>query len=452
MSSPNLLERHKIEIICGSLAVALAAIAGKFNVSTDTAWLAGTLMATLALSVAIIKEHISNEIDKVYQDFKPIGSKCLEISDILASIGGENYKLAYDKLENFVQELRQIKNGHLPLSEWDYYARIIDRMNSMPSGANVYATSSIDERRWSDDPRQLNYMSANNEAVSRGVEIHRIFIIEKNKINNPAYIEALQEIDRQMSNKMLDVKAVWREQLPNIDFLYQDWVLFDDHDPEVFRAFGDSIDKTRVSHAELIKGHSEDGTDNIDKYKKAYQTLLSFTLNNNVLKNSIKITNTNEAFIEKDIKKSYNDTPSNSLTAYNLDKPVITCEQAAAAKGISLSSELKTIIILADEKIYAVNVPGNLNISLRKIKKFLDCDQAFMIDRVKLNDLGLVPGTVCPVKDPVWNMPQLLDESVLHHKFVSTNNGSLLSYFMFHPKILLSAPNIQIGDFSTTSE
>jgi hypothetical protein len=75
-----------------------------------------------------------------------------------------------------------------------------------------------------------------------------------------------------------------------------------------------------------------------------------------------------------------------------------------------------------------------------------------MLSLREMNDVGLTPGTVCPVLPPVWDMLQLLSSAVLDLEFVSTNNGTLTGYFVFGPQLLLRLPNVQLGDFEAEIE
>jgi prolyl-tRNA editing enzyme YbaK/EbsC (Cys-tRNA(Pro) deacylase) len=139
--------------------------------------------------------------------------------------------------------------------------------------------------------------------------------------------------------------------------------------------------------------------------------------------------------------------PGLILPVYDLDREVVSCEQAAAAKSIPLENELKTILVDTTLGLRAVHVRGNARVSLRAVKRALNCEQAFVASLDRLLALGLEPGTVCPVLNPVWSLPHLLSESVLTLEFVSTNNGSHSSYYRFSPRVLLSARRVLTGTF-----
>ena len=139
--------------------------------------------------------------------------------------------------------------------------------------------------------------------------------------------------------------------------------------------------------------------------------------------------------------------PGLTLPVYDLPKEVITCEQAAAAKGIPLANELKTIILTTTSGLCAVNIPGDRKVSLRKVKRFLKAREAFVAPREYLREMGLSPGTVCAVLEPVWSLHQLVSSAVLALEFVSTNNKSSSHFFRFAPELLLRARAVQVGDF-----
>jgi len=139
--------------------------------------------------------------------------------------------------------------------------------------------------------------------------------------------------------------------------------------------------------------------------------------------------------------------PGFKLPRMQLNSPVVTCEQAAAAKKIPLENELKTLVLYTSCGLHSVHVRGDHRVSMRKVKRFLSSDEAFMLAPEELAKLGLAAGTVSPILPPLWEVPHLISESVIDLDFVSTNAGTLLTYFRFSPRILLGAPKVFLGDF-----
>lgn len=131
----------------------------------------------------------------------------------------------------------------------------------------------------------------------------------------------------------------------------------------------------------------------------------------------------------------------------HLNHQVVSCEEAAAAKGISLVNELKSLVLETSKGLYIVHIPGNKCLDLRKVKKFIHVDEACLASKEVLTSLGVRPGTVTPFSDNIWNLRQLVSEEILSLKFVSTNNGKLDEYISFSPMLLLKVPNVYVGNF-----
>ena len=105
-----------------------------------------------------------------------------EISQLEGSLDGEQREHASRRVKALVRQLRSISEGIIPLHREEYYDSIIAEMDRMDSGGEVWAINYIDESRWRDeegtgDPRQRRYLTANGEALTRGANIHRVFIL-----------------------------------------------------------------------------------------------------------------------------------------------------------------------------------------------------------------------------------------------------------------------------------
>ena len=132
---------------------------------------------------------------------------------------------------------------------------------------------------------------------------------------------------------------------------------------------------------------------------------------------------------------------------YELDYDVISCVEAAEAKGIEIKNELKTLVLETSSGICTVSVSAKNHVSLRQIKSALKVNEAFLASQHLLNTLHLIPGTVCPFLPEIWQMPMLIDEYVLELSFVTTNKGVRNQCIFFPPQILLSSPKHIIGNF-----
>jgi prolyl-tRNA editing enzyme YbaK/EbsC (Cys-tRNA(Pro) deacylase) len=136
------------------------------------------------------------------------------------------------------------------------------------------------------------------------------------------------------------------------------------------------------------------------------------------------------------------------VESHKLINEVISCQEAATAKGIPLKNELKTLILQTSNGLYALHLPGDKKASFRVVKNTLKVNEAFLASKDEMKKLGLTSGTVSPVKQSVWDLHHLISQDLLELEFVSTNDGTRKGYIIFKPLILLSAKNVKIGNFS----
>lgn len=140
--------------------------------------------------------------------------------------------------------------------------------------------------------------------------------------------------------------------------------------------------------------------------------------------------------------------PGLTLQSHRSSKATITCKDAATVRGVPLSNELKSIILNTSHGIIVVHVPGDKYVSLRAVKRTLGSAQAQLASLGVLSELGLTPGTVCAVLNPVWSLRHLISKEVLDLPYVTTNDGTKEGYFVFSPELLLKAEQVQVGVFS----
>jgi prolyl-tRNA editing enzyme YbaK/EbsC (Cys-tRNA(Pro) deacylase) len=143
--------------------------------------------------------------------------------------------------------------------------------------------------------------------------------------------------------------------------------------------------------------------------------------------------------------------PGSTMVAFGLVKPVVSCGQAAEAKGIPLANELKSLVLATQKGFVVLHLPGDGAACLRRVKEALEIREACLAAPEQLASFGLRPGTVCAVKDPVWSLPHLISRRVFQRDLVSTNDGTLQGYYRFQPAVLLTAASVVVGDFERAS-
>src|ERR1700743_2210709 len=100
---------------------------------------------------------------------------------------------------------------------------------------------------------------------------------------------------------------------------------------------------------------------------------------------------------------------------------VTTCNEAAAARGIPLWQELKTIILEAETRCMAVHLRGDQRVNFRAVKQATGVRDVRFLDLSRGN-VNLSCGTINP-----WNVDfckqNMLDNSVLRIQIMATNNA-----------------------------
>lgn len=131
------------------------------------------------------------------------------VTRLQSSLTGELRLYADELLQRLERDLKMVADGILPLTKFDYFRAIIAEMDTMSCGDEVYAVNCIDESRFGvgherGDPYEIRYMKANELAVTRGVTIHRVFIL-RGTLPLDKQRQALSEQLRMG----VDVRAFW---------------------------------------------------------------------------------------------------------------------------------------------------------------------------------------------------------------------------------------------------
>lgn len=130
---------------------------------------------------------------------------------------------------------------------------------------------------------------------------------------------------------------------------------------------------------------------------------------------------------------------------------VVTCVEAAGARCVALHQELKHLLLETSEGLALAHVPGDARVSLRKVKRVLNVDQAHLADlSVELGG-GVSCGTVCAFAEPFWSLLHLIDTSVFSAGLMTTNDTTLRGYVKFDPRVLLLTGTAVVGDIIETT-
>jgi hypothetical protein len=237
------------EVIGGLVCIALSESLRFIGISSDVAWFAGIMSVLLPLTVVSTKHYVTTVLHEFLRDRQETIGRAARIGAILGEVDGLQFHNAQKVVDQMLLELEKINKGVISLDPSRYFHEIIDRMKDASAGTHVYAVNTIDELRWVEDPREVNFFQANLDALGRGVTINRIFVISRNKFFTGNPRQRLEILKQQAGQQGLSLWIVWKETLSGHELTYRDSVAFDNI---LFTDYADPIDHTRVSHGEMI--------------------------------------------------------------------------------------------------------------------------------------------------------------------------------------------------------
>jgi len=330
----------------------------------------------------------------------------------------------------FKSSINLALKGEIYLSPGEYYHALYSEIDNANIQNEILAVATLSSLIWKGDPEQQDYLEKNLKAAERGANIRRLFILPDDQWNQ------IGEVLKKQIEKGITIRRASTSLLG--EFLrIEDMVVFKNSSTNESRAYmaEPAINSSRIRRGRLII-NEDIKSDLIDTFEKAWAI-------------STEISLINIPKVTGSIKST--EAPWVNLKEYTLDKPVISCDEAASAKGISLENELKTLLLKTSIGYVALELPGDSTASLRKIKDALEVKQAHLVDQDTLLELRLEPGTVSTVRPPVWGMPHLVSKRLLKLEFISTNSGHKKGFYRFPPSLLLEAEKVMIGDFEEES-
>ncbi|MGD8781824.1 MAG: YbaK/EbsC family protein [Ignavibacteria bacterium] len=132
--------------------------------------------------------------------------------------------------------------------------------------------------------------------------------------------------------------------------------------------------------------------------------------------------------------------------AYNSD--VVTCEEAAKARNVNVTNELKHMLVKFHNKFALVHVCGNLDVELELVAHAIKVQQVHLAS-LKYTPIGHIPrGTICPFKQPLWSWFHILDKSIELKEWMTTNDGTKRGFLRFNPLLLRYSSNYMYANVS----
>lgn len=323
-------------------------------------------------------------------------------------------------LHPFEEISKRALNGEFILNTTQYYNSIQTKLSSSNAETEIRAISVLSPEVWERDPHQQSFYKYNVIARSNGANIRRLFIASDEQI--PDYWSI---INQQLKDN-IEVRIIDPRMYSQHDKLDDSIILNNSIDMRCYKTIQYYNNPFSLKGAELIL-NVERCNERIEVFDSVWKVA--------------KIPSPPKF----QTKKNY-PPPGLKMTSRQLSKEVVTCPEAADARGIPLENELKTLILQTPSGFIAAHLPGNCELSLNAVKRLILERDLKVADPEKINRIGLRAGTVCPVLPPVWEMSHILSKRLLTLDFVMTNNGTKTGYFTFDPVILTNANSIIIGN------
>lgn len=306
----------------------------------------------------------------------------------------------------------------------DYYRMLHEKICTVPKGTEVLAISLLRPNIWQNLEDQKEYAKKNYQAIERGVKIKRIFLVQPKDDNDSQSV-----IDEQKQHN-IEVR-VNRPRLNSTAHL-EDFVIF----------------KEGKKNLVLI-GHQD--RDNPKGGLLSARVIISPKRAKSYLNDFNRAWGSSDETLEAITSLPVSFAPGLNMKTFKLESPVISCEDAAKARGIQLVNELKSLLLETSKGRYVVHLPADGQVDLRRVKNFLNVKEAYILDpELLVADYDLSRGRICAVLEPIWSLPHLVSKRLLSLKEIYTNNKTRIGYFKFSPNILMQAENSNLGDFEKT--
>ena len=272
-AKPSKSQEHKTEIIGGIVLLLISTLLPYLGVSNDVAWFAGIVSVLLALTVAVLKDHLSLTVERLVDHKLSIHARLSRTATLLSDMNGLPHHYGVALLDKAIRDLEQIRLGTIPLDPSTYFQQLVNSMIEAPSGSVVLAVNCIDELRFNEDPREKRYLEENINASLRGVTIQRLFIVDRRRLNQPEGAKRIEVIKAQLEHENIDAHVVWRDTLADENDCIKDWTLFSEPNRRLYRDFPDRIEGTRVAHANLIVS-----PELIEQHLQEFRILLTYKI------------------------------------------------------------------------------------------------------------------------------------------------------------------------------
>lgn len=192
----------------------------------DTAYMIFGVGLLLSLATFLLKEDIEQTREKLLCQYDHAHEINLAVAQIRDPDGQAK---AHELIAGAKRTLALLQQGYVPLDESEFYMKGAKYMNE--SQLRVKAVDPI-TAGWDSRGVLVNYYQANMRAVERGVQITRIFVLDRDYFNDPE----VQKVLLLQLRDGVEVRVAYRDELPSGNDISGrdtassfDFAIYDDH-------------------------------------------------------------------------------------------------------------------------------------------------------------------------------------------------------------------------------
>lgn len=257
-----------------------------FNVDSKIGWFAALLSILLSFYSISIKVFLHKFLSETKKEtYDKIGATSTLIHKVV-HMPKQYLPYAKDILEQTLHQISKVECGVIPLTEEQYFHKIIDETKSLRAGDNMFCINVFDPRRFVEDPREIAYFKENINAILKyKIEIERIFVIDIDTLKSDKGTDRINVIRESIKNgikvKCVDIKKILSA---NRNELLIDWVLFNGNEQRLYIDYQDKLDMTRVANGELVLNNS------IEKFEEKFEILTEYAMLDTEMNKLLQIT------------------------------------------------------------------------------------------------------------------------------------------------------------------
>jgi len=171
----------------------------------ETAYVIFGVGALLSLATFLIREDLEQTREKLCERYEHAHEFAFALVDIKDPDGQAK---AQEVIASTKRTLKLLQQGYVPLDETEFYlkgTKYMDETHGKVKGVDPIAAG------WDARGAILNYYQANLRARERGVQIIRIFVLNREELTDVA----VQKVLCQQQNDGIEVRIAYRDELPS---------------------------------------------------------------------------------------------------------------------------------------------------------------------------------------------------------------------------------------------